>query len=347
MSSPRQLRVAIVAPPYYELPPRSYGGIELVCHLLAEGLVDRGHGVTLVGAGDPQTRADFVATFPEPQPEGGHDAIRVELLHAARAARAIAQRDIDVVHDHTRLGPLMAAGRRVPTVVTVHGAVLGPGSCLEELDAVAGWVRPVAISAAQRRGAPHVAWAATVHNGISAQRYPVRKDKDEFVLYLGRISADKGVHLAVTAARVAGRRLVIAGSWTIPGEEEYFEATIRPVLGREVEWVGWVGFDDKIDLLGRAGCLLFPAQWHEPFGLVVVEAMACGTPVVALRRGAAPELVSDGMTGVVCESPDDLPQAIATAARLDPLACRAHVEASFTAERMVQRYEELYQRVAG
>jgi len=341
------VRIAIVAPPYYELPPRSYGGVELICHILAEGLVDRGHDVTLVGAGNRQTRANFVPTFPQPQPEGGSNAIRVELLNSARASRSIAEREIDIVHDHTRLGPLMAAGRSTPTVVTVHGPVAGPWSCLEELEATANWIRPVAVSATQRNCAPHLAWAATIHNGINLQRYPLRKDKEDFVLYLGRINPDKGVHLAVAAARAAGRHLVIAGSWTIPEEAEYFESSIRPALGPNVEWTGWVEFDDKVDLLGRAACLLFPCQWDEPFGLVAIEAMACGTPVVTLRNGATPELVSHGLTGVVCDSPDCLPGAITGTEYIEPLDCRAHVAANFTAERMVERYEEVYEREVG
>jgi glycosyltransferase involved in cell wall biosynthesis len=339
------VRVAIVAPPYYELPPRGYGGIEFICHVLAEGLCHRGHDVTLIGVGNTRTRADFVPTFRHEQPEGGGDAIRVEVLHAARAALVIAEREIDVVHDHTRIGSFTGVGRQLPTVVTVHAPVAGPGSCLEELEAVTNWIRPVALSTAQRNDAPHIPWAATIHNGINPHRYPVHKDKENFVLYLGRISPDKGVHLAVAAARAAGKRLVIAGSWTIPEEAEYFGSMIRPALGRDVEWTGSVGFDDKVDLLGRAACLLFPCQWHEPFGLVLVEAMACGTPVVTLRQGAAAELVMHGTTGVVCESPECLPEAIATAVRMDPLACRAHVETNFTAEQMVSRYEDVYERV--
>lgn len=340
-----RLRVAIVAPPYYELPPRDYGGVELVCHLLAEGLVEHGHDVTLVGAGESHTRASFVATFAEPQPEGGTGALQVELVHAARAATALAARDVDVVHDHSRFGPLTAVARAIPTVLTVHSALAGPDSVLPEAEALAPWARLVAVSAAQRADAPWLPWQGTVHNGIALERYPVGTRKDGFAMYLGRISPHKGVEAAIAAARTAGRPLVIAGSWTVPEERDYFNARIRPLLGGDVEWVGPVAFGEKVDLLGRADCLLFPAQWHEPFGLVVVEALACGTPVVALRRGAAPELVADGVTGVLCDAPAGLPAAIAAADALQASDCRAHAEAHFSAEAMVQRYEDVYRRV--
>jgi glycosyltransferase involved in cell wall biosynthesis len=342
MTDHRRLRVAIVAPPFYEVPPRAYGGTELICYLLAERLVERGHDVTVVGAGRRRTRARFVATFPEPQPEGTEASTRIEMVHAARAAAAIETLGVDLVHDHSRCGPLTAASRMVPTVVTVHSAVTGPDSAAAELESVQRWVHPVAVSAAQRRAAPQLRWAATVHNGIDVERYPFQADKDGFVLYLGRISRHKGVRLAIDAARSAGRRLVIAGGWTVPEERVYFDAEIRPVLGDGVDWVGEVGFERKLDLLRRAACLLFPCQWDEPFGLAVVEAMACGTPVVALRAGAVPELVADGDTGVICETPAQLPRGIARARRLDPRRCRAHVIAHFDAGRMVDGYEAVY-----
>jgi glycosyltransferase involved in cell wall biosynthesis len=339
------LRVAIVAPPYYSLPPRDYGGIELVCHTLAESLMERGHAVTLIGAGKAQTRASFVATFDEPQPEGGPGAVRIEMVHAARAARTLAAGDFDVIHDHTRVGPLTAPSRAAPTVVTVHAALAGPEMGVAELQAVAAWVRPIAVSEAQRQDAPHIDWAGMVHNGIPLDRYPLVTRKEPFALYLGRISPYKGIELSIAAARAAGRPLVIAGSWTVPAERDYFETRVRPLLGGDVEWVGPVGMADKVDLLGRAGCLLFPPEWREPFGLVVIEAMACGTPVVALRRGAVTELVDDGVTGVVCGSFDALTAGIEVAAGLLPSECRAHVERHFTAEAMARGYEQLYRRV--
>ena len=340
------LRIAIVAPPFYVLPPPAYGGIERVCFWLAEGLVDRGHDVTLVGAGESPTRARFLPTFAEPKPEGSEEEATVELLHAARAAAALATLDLDVVHDHTRAGPLTAVARPVPTLVTAHLAVAGPEQETELYEAVGRLASLVAISAAQRRAAPHLNWAGTVANGIPVGEYPFVAEKDDFVLYLGRMSAQKGVHLAIAAAREAGRRLIVAGAWTTPSERAYFERDVRPRIDEGVQWVGEVSGARRTELLSRAGCVLFPARWEEPFGLVLAEASACGTPVVALRAGAVPEIVADGETGFVCESPSELTAAIHAATALDPFRCRARAAARFAVERMVEGYEVIYRRLA-
>jgi glycosyltransferase involved in cell wall biosynthesis len=344
-ASSRRLRIAIVAPPFYEVPPPAYGGTERVCYLLAQGLVDRGHDVTLIAAGGHHTRARFVATFPEAQKEGADNATEVEVLHAARAAIALADLQPDVVHDHTMAGPLTAASRAAPTVSTVHAAVVGPDSHAEALLVLGRWVSLVAISEAHRRGAPHLNWVATVHNGIPVEEYPFRADKEDYVLYLGRLSPHKGVHLAIDAARAAGRRLVIAGSWTIPFEEVYFRQEIRPRLGPGVEWVGEVGTAERNRLLAGAACLLYPLRWQEPFGLAIVEAMACGTPVVGLRAGSLPELVVEGETGLLRDTPSELPEAIHLATGLDPRRCRAHAARRFDATRMVEGYEAVYRRL--
>jgi len=339
----KAMRIAIVAPPYYEIPPQGYGGTELICYLLAEGLADRDHDVTVIGAGPRRTRAQFIATFPEAQPEGGESAAQTELSHAQLAAAAIEEVGPDVVHVHTT--ELPAISRAIPVVVTVHGAVRGPDATNARLDAMAMRACLVAVSRSQAAAAPHAGWAAVVHNGIDLRRYPLGGQRGEMVLYLGRISPHKGTHIAIDAAMAAGRRLVIAGAGTIPEERAYFDSEIRPRLGRNVVWVGEQGFDSKVELLGRAACLLFPACWEEPFGLVLVEAMACGTPVVALSAGAVPELVVNGESGVLCESPADLIAAIGQAAQLDPRRCRAHVERHFGAARMVMDYENIYRRL--
>ena len=333
------MRIAIVAPPYYDIPPQGYGGTELICYLLAEGLVERDHDVTVIGAGPRRTRAHFIATFPQPQPEGGESAARIELSHALRAAAAIEEVGPDVVHVHTT--GLPAISPAIPMVVTMHSAVRGPDATSVGLDAMARRAYLVAVSRSQAAAAPRAGWAEVVHNGIDLSRYPVGGQRGEMVLYLGRISPHKGAHLAIDAAMEAGRPLVIAG----PEERAYFDTEIRPRLGRNVEWVGELGHDRKIELLGKATCLLFPACWDEPFGLVLVEAMACGTPVAALSAGAVPELVVDGETGILCQSPAELSAAIGQAAELDPSRCRAHVENHFGAARMVLDYESIYHRL--
>jgi glycosyltransferase involved in cell wall biosynthesis len=345
MAGNQARRIAIVAPPFYELPPRGYGGIELVCYGLAEALVGRGHQVTLIGAGASRTRARFLATFPVPPSEFGPGAIGADLVHAVRAAELVTQLDPEIVHDHTRLGPLTARSRRIPTVVTAHAPVSGPDSILDVLSALQHWVHLVAISPAQRRLAPHLAWAATVHNGVELADYPLGVERDDFLLFLGRLSVNKGVDHAIAAARALSRPLVIAGSWTVEEERRYFEQEIRPLLGPDIRWVGEVTRDRKLELLQRAACLVFPVRWHEPFGLVLIEAMACGTPVAAIAHGAVPDLVVDGVTGALCPDPERLPAAVQRAIRLDPHASRAHVAANFSADRMAAGYEGVYRSV--
>lgn len=338
------LRIAVVAPPFYEVPPRGYGGTELICSLLVEGLVDRGHDVTLVGAGAAKTRARFLQTFDEPQPEDSATNAAIQVIHAARGASLLEAVETDVVHDHTLAGPLTAGFRTSPTVATVHGALQGPDSQADVVRAIGHWTPLIAISAAQRSDAPDLNWAATVHNGIDVGAYPFVESKDDFVLFLGRVSPHKGVDVAIKCAAAAGHRLVLAGDSTVPSERSYVQR-LRRQFGGSVEWLGEVNQDEKKALLSHAICLLFPARWHEPFGLVMVEALACGTPVVALRAGSVPEILIDGVTGIVRDQVPELPSAIDAAERLDPAACRADAYQRFSASRMVEAYERVYRRV--
>jgi glycosyltransferase involved in cell wall biosynthesis len=340
-----RLRVAIVAPPWYEVPPQSYGGIERVCAVLVDRLVDLGHDETLIAAGRSHTRARFVQTLEHAPGEGGDLESLTDVLHTARALEAIDRLGVDVVHDHSLAGPLGARRRAAPTVVTVHMPLAGPESRLDYFEAIGLDVSLVALSEAQRRDAPHLPWAAVVPNGVEVEGLRFRETKDDYVLYLGRISPNKGVEQAIKAARDAGRRLVIAGRGTIPVEERYFENEIVPAFGDRVEWAGEVSGQRKLDLLAGARCLIFPVRWREPFGLVLLEAMASGTPVVALAEGAVPEIVEDGRTGILCRDPSELSAAIEGVGDLDPRECRAHVENRFSARAMAERYDAAYRRV--
>jgi glycosyltransferase involved in cell wall biosynthesis len=338
------MRVVVVAPPWYEIPPRAYGGVEAVCFDLAEGLVSHGHDITLIGAGSRNTSADFVATFRSP-PSGlsSPDRVWSELIHAAKAARAVDAIDPDIVHDHSVAGPLTSAGRRCPTVTTVHGEVEGCfGDFYRNLPPDASLV---ALSQSQRSLAPDLPWEGVVHNGISVAAFPFHRKKDDFVLFLGRMSPDKGPDLAIEAARRAGVSIVLAARCTGPAERRYFEETIRPRLGAGATWLGEVDLGQKRDLLSRASCLLAPIRWDEPFGLVLVEALACGTPVVALKRGAVPEIVIDGVTGFIRTHPDELPDALLRLDELDPVACRLDAERRFSVDAMVCGYERIYELV--
>jgi glycosyltransferase involved in cell wall biosynthesis len=202
----------------------------------------------------------------------------------------------------------------------------------------------VAISESQRAKGPHLPWAATVYNAIPVDEYPFETDKDDFVLFLGRISAEKGPDLAIKAARAAGRRIVVAAKCNEPAEHAYFEERVRPLLGPDAEWYGHATTEEKKKLLAKASALVFPIQWDEPFGIVMVEAMACGTPVVALRAGSVPEVVVDGLTGYICDRPEELPAAIQRVGALDPAACRQRVYGCFDVPDMVDGYEAVYRR---
>lgn len=340
---PRSLRVAVVAPPWFELPPAGYGGIESVVADLVNQLSDRGHQVLLVGAGRHRTRAArFTATF-EPPPSGRLGTPVPEVIHAARTARALRTAAVDLVHDNTLAGPLLAFGRRTPTVVTMHGPVVGElGDYYAALGDAIGLV---AISASQRRLNPELNWVGTVHNAIDVSTFPFRARKQDYLLWLGRFCADKAPHLAVDAARAVHRPIVLAGKCAEPAERAYFAQRIAPRLGPDVRYVGEADAVRKRQLLSRARALLFPVQWDEPFGMVMIEAMACGTPVVALRRGSVPEVVADRVSGVVADGPDELPAAIRAAARLNPAACRRHAREHFDLPVMAAGYERVYREV--
>ena len=345
---PREsLRIAVVAPPWFELPPRGYGGIESVVADLVDSLTDRGHEVTLIGAGRHRTRAArFVPVFDEPPSERlGTPA--PEVIHAAAAGAALAdlltEGAIDVVHDHSLAGPLLARGREVPTVVTMHGPVDGEQG--EYFTRLGDSVDVVAISDAQRRLNPAINWVGTVHNAVDVASFPLRTDKDDYVLWLGRFSPDKGAPLAIEAARAAGHRIVLAGKRSEPAEKDFFEREVRPLLGRDAEYVGEADAALKRELLAGARALAFPIRWEEPFGMVMIEAMACGTPVVALGRGSVSEVVDHGRSGLVVRDPADLPAALRLAADLDPAACRAHAERHFDLPVMAAGYERLFRAV--
>ncbi|RJL25114.1 glycosyltransferase family 4 protein [Bailinhaonella thermotolerans] len=336
------LRIAMVAPPWYGVPPQGYGGIEAMVADLVIGLHARGHEITLIGAGGTATPARFLRTFEDPPSTRIGESLP-EAVQAAAAARLVAGLDVDLVHDHSLCGPVAARGRAIPTVATMHGPA--SGELLEYYRWLGDSVSLVAISRAQRARAPELNWAGTVHNAVQVGTFPVRVDKEDWVLWLGRFSPDKGVHQAIDVAREAGRRIVLAGKLSEPPEHEYFDRFVRPRLGPHAEYVGEADYHEKRELLSRARCLVFPIQWEEPFGIVMIEAMACGTPVVALGRGSVPEVVVDGRTGFIRRTEADLPAAVDRAHEIDPLACREHAERHFDVASMAERYERVYRDV--
>jgi glycosyltransferase involved in cell wall biosynthesis len=330
----------MVAPPWYALPPRGYGGIESVVTDLVNELAMRGHHITLIGAGTNGTRAQrFLPVFDVPPSERIGAAIP-EVIHAAASAEILADLDVDLVHDHSTAGPLLARGRHCPTIVTMHNSATGDNG--EYFARLGDSVDIVAISDAQRRQNTGLNWVGRVHNAIDAAAFPYRENKDGYVLWLGRFNADKGPHLAIDAARAAGMRTVLAGKCVEPNEQEFFNSEIRHRLGPDAEYVGEADSTMKKELLSHARALAFPLQWDEPFGMVMIEAMACGTPVVALSRGSVPEVVRHGVSGLVVRELADFPAALRAADSLDPADCRSHVERRFHLSRMAEDYELIY-----
>ena len=340
MSSERTLRVAIVAPPWFEIPPDAYGGIEDMVGNLANGLTERGHEVTLVAAGEDRTLADFAPTFPSP-PEGlgGPDTMAIELVHAQLTTERLRDLEVDVIHDHSAIGPLFAPYRQAPTVMTVHGPVEG---WMRRVYRTLRSVSLVSISQAQRAAAGELPWTATVYNGIDVGSFPLVENKDDYLVFLGRMNPAKGACEAVEFARRVGRQLVLAAKCDEEAEVRFFDEEVRPRLGRGADFIGDVDADQKRELLGRAAALVFPIQWEEPFGLVMVEAMACGTPVLATRRGSVPEVVDDGITGFIRDDVDGLVEAFAGIEGLDPSRIRAQAFDRFNASHMIEGYEEAY-----
>jgi len=337
------LRIGMVAPPWFGLPPRAYGGIESVVADLVNQLTLLGHDVTLVGSGENLTAAQhFVQVFDTPPTAALGDPLP-EVINAAATAEAFVDYAVDVVHDHTIAGPLLARGRVAPTVITAHGPVTGfHADYYRHLGDTVGLI---AISDAQRRANSELDWLGTVHNAVDVSSFPFRADNDGYVLWLGRFSNEKGPQLAIDAARAAGTPIVLAGKLNEPDEKEFFAREITPRLWAGVEYVGEADAGAKRQLLAGARALVFPIQWEEPFGMVMVEAMACGTPVVAMRRGSVPEVVLDGVTGLVVDTYDELVEAIDAVSGIDPARCRSRAEEHFDLPVMARGYVSMYRAV--
>ena len=342
--SERPLRIAVLAPVWFPVPPTGYGGIEWVVSLLADGLVEAGHEVILFASGDSRSRAELSAVY-----ETAPSALIGQALPDLRHALACYERadDFDVINDHS--GPLGAAlGGAVgtPVVHTVHGPLGGlPGAVYDQIARVAPTTALVSLSLNQRKPRPGLPWVATIPNALDFSLYPVKPHRGDYLLFLGRMSPDKGAHRAIAVAMETGLPLKLAGKKREPSEVEYFEQYVRPHLVGEIEYLGEVTHGEKVELLQDARVTLFPIEWEEPFGLVMIESMACGTPVLATRRGAVPEVIESGRSGIVVDDYREMPAALERADELDPIECRRYVEERFASRRMVEDYLAAYRAV--
>ena len=332
------MRIAIIATPWAPIPPPLYGGIEQAVDAEARGLAAAGHDVLLFTTGD--------STCPVPrkwlleESEGERMGFTVpELRHVIAAYEAV--EGYDLVHDHTVLGPIYADRYPdIPVATTIHGPF--NTELIDVYRRLAERVSLIAISNAQTKPAPDIPVARVIHHGVNAANFPVGEGGD-YVLFLGRMSPDKGAHRAIRAAQKAGARLLLAGKSREPWERSYFNHEIAPHLGDDVQYVGEVSHEEKLRLLAGAKATLFPIRWNEPFGLVMIESLACGTPVLAFREGAAVEVVEDGKTGYLCETETDMAEAIHTVDTIDRATCRAAVEGYFSQDRMIREHMELFE----
>jgi glycosyltransferase involved in cell wall biosynthesis len=350
------MRIAQVAPPLESVPPLRYGGTERVVSTLTEGLVERGHDVTLFAAGDSRTAARLV---PVVETSLWHRRPPIQdfapfwALTVGRLLREID--DFDLIHSHLDyFGFPTARASPRPFLSTLHGRLDLPE--LEQLYREYTDIPLVSISDAQRRPAPDANWIGTVHHGIDLDNFTFNPRRGRDLAFLGRIAPEKGLDTAIRVAQRAHMPIRIAARMPLPFKDNpevrrdwaYYENDIQPLLlGPDVELIGQVGGTQKDEFLRNAAALLFPIRWPEPFGLVVPEALACGTPVLAMACGSVPEIVEDGVTGFVCQTEDELVDAVGRIGEIDRAQCRSEAERRFSPAAMVARYEDIYAGLIG
>lgn len=338
------MKIAQVAPLHESVPPKAYGGTERVVHYLTEALVHQGHDVTLFASADSRTSAKLHAIVPEAlrlAPEK-HEPLAWHMLELAQVSGMADS--FDIIHFHTDYlhFPLWRK-MRTPHVTTLHGRLDLPD--LKPLFTEFRDMPVVSIANHQREPLPMACWTGTVYNGIPVDFYDFQADAGDYLAFLGRISPEKGAEAAIEIALRAEMPLKMAAKID-PVDREYFEARIRHRLNHPlIEFIGEVDEQGKNELLGGAKALIFPIAWPEPFGLVMIEAMACGTPIIAYRRGSVAEVMNDGVTGYIVDSEEEAVAAIARIGQIDRGRCRNYFEERFCADRMARNYVGVYQKL--
>ena len=340
----RPLRIAQVAPPMERVPPRGYGGTERVVHELVKELHRRGHEVTTFASGDSDVPGRLVPTVKEALRPSGFNGDAAPWFYLTIQAVLDRVEEFDIVHSHLEAATfLLARVSPLPVVSTFHGRLDLPW-------ADAAFARPtrglVAISENQAATHPGIAWAGVVHNGLTLDDAPFDRSRSDALCFVGRMAAEKGIVEAIDIAAATGRPLRIAAkSATLPAERAYYESVFKPALeaaGSSVEFLGELEQAERDLLFAESHATLMPGSWPEPFGLVVIESLACGTPVIAQRVGAFPEIIRDGVDGFFGDDPDQLAAQVARVGTLDRGAIRASVLERFSAGRMTDGYEAIY-----
>ena len=341
------MRIAQVAPLWEQVPPPAYGGTELVVSLLTEELVNRGHDVTLFASGDSTTQAKLESVHPRALrlDSSVKDPNIYDMLNMTRVYENADK--FDVIHSHVGCVALPYSNLvKTPTVHTLHG-IFTPDN--EKLFTHFRAQPFISISNSQRDTSLGLNYASTIYNGIAPNTYNFYSQPEQppYLAFLGRMSPEKGAHLAIEIAQRSGWHLKMAGKVDAV-DVEYFETAIRPHIdGKQIEFLGEANHQQKSVLMGGAVATLFPITWREPFGLVMIESMVTGTPVIAMNLGSASEVIAHGVSGFLCQNVDECIDAIAKAAQLSRLVCREHVLTNFTAKRMADGYEETYRKILG
>jgi glycosyltransferase involved in cell wall biosynthesis len=338
------MRIAQIAPPWFPVPPDGYGGTERVVALLADGLTERGHDVTLFASGGSRSRARIKSPMPVAPDPPTLGNVWDDAFHASSAY--LNAGDFDLIHDHSGIigaciGALLPSGP--PVVHTLHG----PWHAMvrRQLAVLDRRLHLVAISAAQRAANPCVRYAAVIHHGLDPESLQFQAEKEDRLAFLGRATPDKGIPDAIAVSARTGMPMSMMVKISEAEEKEYWSTVVEPLLHDGIELIVNADLRTKQAELGRARALVFPMCWDEPFGLVMIEALACGTPLVVTRRGSAPEIVTEGVNGFLVDPDDPVEGSVAAIDRLDeidPRDCRRSFERNFSAPRMVERHEALF-----
>jgi glycosyltransferase involved in cell wall biosynthesis len=333
------MKIALLAPPWLPVPPTGYGGIEAVVAALARELARRGHQVFLVASGDSRVEGvELIAPFPTSLRAQWGD-FHLEMIHVLEG---FAEVEADIYHDHSLMGALAWGGVKRPLVHTMHGP--GTGTMGRLYRALSRKVPLIAISHQQAEDVG-VGILGVVHNCVDIDRFVPSPKKGDYVAFLGRICHDKGPDDAIVAARKAGVRIVLAGKIQEEQEHEFFSQSVKPLLGPDAEYLGEIPESEKPEFLAHARALLVPLRWKEPFGLVMAEALACGTPVIAYPMGAAPEIVEDAKTGFLVEDVEGMASAIGRIDAIEPATCRQSAVERFSPQKMTEEVEAIYERL--
>jgi glycosyltransferase involved in cell wall biosynthesis len=341
----KKLRIAQIAPLFESVPPQKYGGTERVVYYLTEGLVKSGHEVTLFASGDSVTSARLVAPVRQSLRLGrkAHTSVMVHMLMLSKAYEEM-KGQFDIIHSHLEYITLpYAAHSRTPTIMTMHGRLDVPDYA--DILNRYSMMDYVSISDSQRLPAPDLNWAGTVYHGYPENLFEFNNDPAGYFLYLGRFSEEKRPDQAIMLAKACKIHLKLAAKID-PADKLYFKQRIEPLLDSPyIEYVGEVDDTKKSELLRNARALLNPIDWPEPFGLVMIEALACGTPVIVRRCGSSPEVITHGVSGFICDSKQDFIRAIRDIDTISRSSCRREFDQRFTLRHMTEKYESLYRNI--